>query len=94
MQQFVFKGISPRASAHLVSLSKALSVLHGLTYVTPSIVQIAAQKVYTHRIEVASPAQERSFQYGSTLEAIQEALQGITPENITDTAISQIQQPI
>lgn len=64
-----------------------MAPLHGLTYVTPSIVGLAARKVYRHRIEIASPEKERSMQYGSDLDAIREILEGVGPEDVIEDVL-------
>lgn len=93
LQAAVFTGISPRATSHLILLSKALAVIHRLTYVTPSLVDLATQKIYPHRISIAAPQQERSLQYGSALEAIKSTLKDATPQTIIFKTLDNLEQP-
>ncbi|KAK3299281.1 uncharacterized protein B0H64DRAFT_472435 [Chaetomium fimeti] len=44
--------ISTIATQHLARLSGSLAPLHGLDYVTPALVGVAARKVYGHRLRV------------------------------------------
>ena len=93
LQAAVFTGISPRATSHLILLSKALAVIHRLTYVTPSLVDLATQKIYPHRISIAAPQQERSLQYGSALDAIKSTLKDATPQTIIFKTLDNLEQP-
>ena len=68
--------------------------MHSLTYVTPSLVALAARKVYPHRIYVTSPQNERSMQYGSELAAVTAMLEGITPELIIDEVLTAVEVPL
>lgn len=66
MHRFVRGGISALATRHFGLLSQTLAPLHGLDYVTPSLVQLAARKVYGHRMQlVEKPEDERSTMWGS-----------------------------
>jgi hypothetical protein len=70
--------ITPTATAHLTRLCKSLASLHGLDYVTPSLVALAARKVYLHRIEVVQGAEgERSMQWGSEGAVVEGLLRGV-----------------
>jgi hypothetical protein len=71
-----------------------LAPLHGLDYVTPSIVALAAKKIYPHRIQIAPPEKERSMQYGSDLNAVQELLDGITPERVIEAVLNSVECPL
>jgi hypothetical protein len=71
-----------------------LAPLHGLDYVTPSIVALAAKKIYPHRIHIAPPERERSMQYGSDLNAAQELLEGVTPETVIEAVLNSVECPL
>lgn len=71
-----------------------LAPLHGLDYVTPSIVALAAKKIYPHRIQIAPPERERSMQYGSDLRAVQELLEGVTPETVIEAVLNSVERPL
>ncbi|KAJ5122513.1 hypothetical protein N7526_009450 [Penicillium atrosanguineum] len=65
-----------------------LAPLHGIDYLTPSIVALAARKVFRHRIVVANPEDDRSLQYGSGLGAISSVLVDVTPDSILDGVLA------
>jgi len=64
-----------------------MAPLHGLTFVTPSLVALAARKIYCHRIEIVKPEKERSMQYGSDLDAVRELLEGVGPEEVIEDVL-------
>ncbi|CAD6585079.1 MAG: hypothetical protein ASARMPRED_002006 [Alectoria sarmentosa] len=59
LHRAVGNGVSPRATQHLVDLVKYLAVIHGQTYVSPSLVALAIHKIYPHRITILEPEAER-----------------------------------
>lgn len=61
---------------------------------TPSLIALAAKKVYRHRIRIASPEKERSMQYGSDIEAIREMLEDLTPEVVIDAVLETVECPV
>lgn len=87
-------GITPKATTQFVALAKYLAPLHGIDFVTPSLVMLAARKVYPHRVMVAEPARERSMQYGSEPRAVAGLLQDLTPELVIDEVLNTVQCPI
>lgn len=54
LHRAVAGGVSPLATRHLDLLARCLAPLNGLDFVTPSLVAIAARKVYPHRIDLVS----------------------------------------
>ena len=94
MHRAVADGISPAATKHLGRLMRCLATLHGLDYVTPAMVGLAAKKVYMHRIRTASPENERSMQWGSTLEAVTALLDGVGPEQVVDDVLGMVTAPV
>ncbi|KAI9715298.1 MAG: hypothetical protein M1828_000898 [Chrysothrix sp. TS-e1954] len=65
------------------------------SYVTPSLVAMAARKVYPHRIELVERAEdERSMQWGSDREAVEEALQGASVERVLEEVLDQVECPL
>ncbi|KAK4147160.1 uncharacterized protein C8A04DRAFT_24956 [Dichotomopilus funicola] len=96
--------VSPAASRHLADLSRSLACLHGLDYVTPSIVGLAARKVYAHRLElVRDPIRERSVQWGSEVGAVAALLGGdgevgeggmIGPEEVLEEVLGMVKVPL
>lgn len=69
-------------------------MLHGLDFVTPSLVQLAARKIYRHRIAIVSPQNERSLQYGSELAAVEMLLKDVSPETVLDEVLDAIEVPL
>lgn len=78
----------------LLTDTRCLASLHGLDYVTPSIVALAAKKVYRHRITVVSPEQDRSLLYGSDEAAVSKLLKGVTPDIIIENVLGDIEAPL
>ncbi|KAL2023929.1 hypothetical protein VTK56DRAFT_706 [Thermocarpiscus australiensis] len=86
-------GVSPAATKHFELLAKSLAPLHGLDYVTPSLVALAARKVYLHRIVVTTPERERSMQWGSELGAVAAILEGVGPEDVIEEVLGLVAVP-
>ncbi|KAL8786161.1 MAG: hypothetical protein Q9213_002931 [Squamulea squamosa] len=94
MHRAVDGGVNPRATQHFKTLIKCLGPLHGLDYVTPSLVAIAARKIYPHRIIMTVPERDRSLQYGSNLAAVKAVLQGVTPESVIEDVLVAVEAPL
>lgn len=77
----------------MINIYRSLAPLHGLNYVSPSLVVLAAKKIYLHRIEVALPQNERSIQWGSDLRAVTEFLDGFGAEEVIDDVITMVDVP-
>ncbi len=75
-------------------MSRCLAPLHRLDYVTPSLVGIAARKIYLHRIRIVSPEKERSMQWGSELAAIEAVLEDVGPEEIIEDVLRMVAAPV
>jgi len=86
-------GITPTATKHFGQLMRSLAPLHGQDFVTPSLVALAAKKVYLHRIKMVAPELERSMQWGSELVAIETILEGREPEDIIDAVLNAVAVP-
>lgn len=94
MHRAVGGGVSPTATKHLEQLTKSLAPLHGLDYVTPSLVQLAARKVYLHRIQIVAPERERSMQWGSEPAAVEAILEGVGPEDVIEDVLGMVTAPL
>ncbi|KAI9703168.1 MAG: hypothetical protein M1836_007733 [Candelina mexicana] len=94
MHRAVGGGISAYATRYFDLLVKCLAPLHSLTYATPSLVVLAARKVYPHRIVMTKPENERSMQWGSDLSAVAALLEGVTPEDVIDEVIGMVEAPL
>jgi hypothetical protein len=71
----------------ILTENRCIAPLHGLSYVTPSLVALAARKIYSHRIQVVTPEKERSMQWGSDLTTVSAFLQGIGPEQVIEDVL-------
>ena len=87
-------GVTPRATKAFRLLARCLASLNGLSFVTPSLVALAAQKTYYHRLEMVSASNERSMQYGSDLGAVAPMLQAFTPELVVEEVLSRVEAPL
>ncbi|KAL8694460.1 MAG: hypothetical protein Q9218_000872 [Villophora microphyllina] len=87
-------GITPRATKSFDTMIKCLAPLHGLEYVTPALVAIAARKIYPHRIAPTTPERDWSLQYGSDLAAVRVHLQEVTPESIIEDVLAAVEAPL
>ncbi|KAF1970649.1 hypothetical protein BU23DRAFT_581979 [Bimuria novae-zelandiae CBS 107.79] len=87
-------GISAMATRHFSLLSHALAPLHGLSYITPALVALAARKIYPHRIQITSPENERSMQWGSSLDAVKAVLEGVTPDDVVEEVLQSVEVPL
>lgn len=94
MHRAVAGGITPQATRHLDQLVRTLAPLHGLEFVTPALVGVAARKVYLHRIKMVEPAKERSMQWGSELGAIERLLEGWGPEDVVEEVLAVVSAPV
>lgn len=61
---------------------------------TPSLVALAARKVYLHRIQIVSPEKERSMQWGSELAAIKTLLHDFGPEDVIEEVLDMVAAPV
>ncbi|KAI9709548.1 MAG: hypothetical protein M1820_003308 [Bogoriella megaspora] len=87
-------GISATATRHLNVLVRALAPLHALTFVPPSLVALAVRKVYSHRLLLVAPEDERSLQWGSDVEAVKELLEGLTVEDVIEDVLKTVEVPL
>ena len=87
-------GVTPQATRHFELLAKCLAPLHGLSFVTPSLVTLATRKVYRHRLKLVSPEDERSLQYGSDLAAIAAYLSDLTAEAVIEDVLADVEVPL
>ena len=86
--------ISPRATHHFDILVRCLASLHGLDYVIPSLVALAARKIYGHRISICEPEHERSMQYGSDLKAVSVLLEDMTAADVIEEVLATVEPPL
>ncbi|KAL1797813.1 hypothetical protein ACET3X_004419 [Alternaria dauci] len=94
LHRAVAGGISALATRHFNTLAHALAPLHGLGYISPSLVALAARKIYPHRIVITTPENERSMQWGSSLEAVKAVLEGVTVEDVIEEVLESVEVPL
>lgn len=92
--RFVSGGVSAAATRHFRKLCRALSPLHQLDYISPSVVALATRKVYPHRLLLATADNERSLLWGSEPDAIRLILDGVTQESVIDEVLATIEAPL
>ncbi|OAP62871.1 hypothetical protein AYL99_02098 [Fonsecaea erecta] len=93
MERGVDGGISPYATTLFLALAKYLAPFHGIDYVTPSLVALAAKKIYPHRIIMAIPGRERSTQYGTDLASARDLLEDLDPDKVIQNVLDTIECP-
>lgn len=94
LHRYVAGGVSALATRHFRAIVHALAPLHNLAYIPPSLVDLAARKVYAHRIVLATSKTERSLQWGSDTKAVEEALRGVTVEDAIESVIASVEAPL
>ena len=82
-------GVAPFAD-----LTRYLAVIHGQTYVSPSLVALAIRKIYPHRVTILEPEAERSVQYGSDLRAVAAVLRGYDPSQVIEEVLASVDMPV
>jgi hypothetical protein len=75
-------------------VQSVLAPLHGLDYISPSLVALAARKIYPHRIVITDPEDERSMQWGSSLDAVKAVLEGVSVEDVVEEVLQSVDEPL
>ncbi|KAI3323017.1 hypothetical protein HD806DRAFT_497544 [Xylariaceae sp. AK1471] len=86
--------VPPAATTHFRTLIRSLAALHGLDFATPELVQLAARKIYAHRIAIVPAERERSMQWGSDLAAVKTLLEGVQPEDVVEDVLGMVDVPL
>ncbi|KAI0120125.1 hypothetical protein GGR51DRAFT_496427 [Nemania sp. FL0031] len=86
--------VPPSATTHFRTLVRALAALHGLDFVTPELVQLAARKIYVHHIMIVPAERERSMQWGSDLAAVRALLEDVQPEDVVEDVLGTVNVPL
>ncbi|KAF2848062.1 hypothetical protein T440DRAFT_175715 [Plenodomus tracheiphilus IPT5] len=94
LHRAVARGISAMATRHFNTLAHVLAPLHNLEYVSPSLVALAARKIYPHRIVITTPENERSMQWGGSLDAVKAVLEGVTVEDVVEEVLQSVEVPL
>jgi hypothetical protein len=71
-----------------------LAPLHNIDYVTPSLVALAARKICPHRIIITAPENERSMQWGSSLDAVKAVLDGVSTDDVVEEVLQSVEAPL
>jgi hypothetical protein len=74
--------------------ASCLCALHGLPYATPAIVALAVRKAYPHRIVLNTVETERSMQWGSSSKLVAQYLEGVTPEQVVEDVLKEVEVPV
>ncbi|KAF2216404.1 hypothetical protein CERZMDRAFT_81519 [Cercospora zeae-maydis SCOH1-5] len=92
--RYVKAGVTATATRQLRILAMALAPLHGLDYVPPSLIALAARKIYPHRLVLATPENEKSLLWGSDPRAIEQLLEGVTIEDVIEDVLASLDTPL
>jgi hypothetical protein len=92
--RYVTSGVTATATKQLRTLASALAPLHGLDYVPPSLVVLAARKIYPHRLVLATSSTEKSLQWGSDPSAVARLLENITVEGVIEDVLASFESPL
>lgn len=58
------------------------------------MIALAARKIYPHRIVITAPENERSMQWGSSLEAVKAVLEGVMVEDVIEEVLESVEVPL
>jgi hypothetical protein len=94
LSRYITAGVTATATMHLRTLAQALAPLHGLDYVAPSLIALAARKVYLHRLVLATVETERTLQWGSSPEEIGKLLEGVGVEDVIEEVLGSVETPL
>ncbi|CAG8414164.1 unnamed protein product [Penicillium salamii] len=88
LSRAVSGGVSAKANIEFSQFAQLLAPLHGIDFLTPSIVALAARKIFRHRIIITTPGEDRSLQYGSNIHAVSHVLSEVTADSILDGVLA------
>lgn len=94
LSRYIAGGVTALATKHFRVTVQALAPLHDLTYCPPSLVALAARKIYPHRIVLATTKTERSLQWGSDSQVVQELLESMTAEDAIEDTLNNVEAPL
>ena len=94
MHRAIASGVTPQATKDFELLARCLAPLHGLDFVSPSLVALAAPKVYNHRLVLTAPEDEWSLQYGSDPGAVALYLKDLSPKLIIRDVLDTVEVPV
>lgn len=92
--RLVRKGVSPKAVKDFDRLLRAFCVLHGTLYATPSIVAVAARKIFPLKIELCQPSNEPTLHYGSDVNLLNKWVLKWNSEMVIDDVLNSVSAPL
>lgn len=92
--RLVAKGVSPKASKDLEFLVRLLCVLHDYDFATPSLVAVAARKLFPFRIEICNPKDEPSLKYGGDIKIVTQWMKKWDTELVVEDVINVVPPPL
>lgn len=87
-------GISSKACKDLDTMVRGLTVMHNLPYATPSIVKMAARKVFPLKIEICEPTDEPTLHYGGDVKLITKYMQKWDQNMIIENVLEKVEPPV
>lgn len=92
--RLVRRGIPTKAVKDFDLLVRALCTLHDYQYATPSIVAIAARKVFPLKIELCHPEDEPTLNYGGDINIITNWLKKWDQSLIIEDVLNNVEPPL
>lgn len=92
--RLVSKGVSPKSVKDFEFLVRMLSVLHDYDFATPSLVAIAAKKLFPFRIQVCHPIDEPTLKYGGDIKIVAQWMKKWDSELIVEDIINCVPPPL
>lgn len=74
--------------------SSILAPLQRANFAFPALAPVAARAVYRHRLVLATPREDRSLMYGSSLQAAEMVLTGATVEGVLEDVLGSVEVPV
>lgn len=92
--RLIRRGVPTKSVKDFELLVKALCILHDYEFATPSIVAIAARKVFPLKIELCEPEDEPSLNYGSDINIISNWLKKWDQDLIIEDVLKNVEPPL
>lgn len=92
--RLVRKGVSPKAVKDFDRLLRTFCVLHGTLYATPSLVALAARKIFPLKLELCAPQDEPTLHYGSDIKLVSKWVSKWDAEMVIDDVLNNVMAPL
>ncbi|CAN6665162.1 hypothetical protein TRVA0_036S01288 [Trichomonascus vanleenenianus] len=92
--RLVRRGVSTKACRDFDLLVRCLCVLHNYEFATPTLVSIAARKIFPLKIEMCDPYDEPTLQYGGDVQLIAKWMKQWDQELIIESVLEQVDPPL